>query len=733
MFSRGNVEMRLRSWKSLVAISVVVLVGTLLGSAAMVDTGVPATEVVRIERHHETLQDTSPPADELKPKNSLLRIVGRDTFQLMNQLSFSKKTFDSGLAAEGLKMYFRNLDPLKLYFYQSDIDEFSKRSDEILKAWPEGRYELAFDVFNRYLKRVNENVDLADEWIDSDFDFSVDETLMTDAELIQYCADEADMRERWRQRIKYSYMLLEIEREENEKNMAADPAKADASFENISSREKLHRRYKALKRRMGQFIDEDVVEIYLTAITSCYDPHTSYMSPTSFDDFNITMGLNLEGIGATLQSTDDGLTTIRRIVPGGAADRSGEIKVDDKIVAVGQDTSGEMVDVTDMRLKDVVSMIRGKAGTNVRLNVLKKDGGGLKTITITREKIELTDSAARGKVFENGLKADGTPYKVGVIDLPSFYSDMTGARNQAEDFRSTTRDVQKLLENFKKENVDSVVLDLRMNGGGSLREAIDCTGLFIERGPIVQVKDPLGQIEQLDDNSGRMLWTGPLVVVTSKFSASASEILAGAIQDYGRGIVVGDPATHGKGTVQNLLNLANQYDRSRAGSQSTTLGALKITIQQFYRPGGYSTQLRGVEADLALPSITAQMDVAESDLDYAIPFDQVPPARFTKLNMVAPEMLAGLTENSIKRRSESSEFQRLERDIKRYVDQKQRKTVTLNKAAYLAEREEFNAEKQDEDTVNKQVDGPSTEIQRDFYLDEVLQIAADYSQMLKKS
>jgi carboxyl-terminal processing protease len=427
------------------------------------------------------------------------------------------------------------------------------------------------------------------------------------------------------------------------------------------------------------------------------------------------------------------LTTIRRIVPGGAADRSGEIKVDDKIVAVGQDTSGELVDVTDMRLKDVVAMIRGKAGTNVRLSILQKGGGGLKTISITREKIELTDSAARGKVFEHGTKSDGTPYKVGVVELPSFYSDMEGARNQDDGFRSTTRDVQALLEKFKQENVDSVVLDLRMNGGGSLREAIDCTGLFVESGPIVQVKDPLGQIEQLDDRSGRMVWAGPLVVVTSKFSASASEILAGAIQDYGRGIVVGDPATHGKGTVQNLLNLAAQYDRGREAANSTTLGALKLTIQQFYRPAGDSTQLRGVEADIVLPSITAQMDVAEGDLDNAMAFDKIAPARFKKLDMVAPEVISRLAQQSAQRLSASEDFQRLGRDIQRYNEQKQKKSITLNKAAYLAERAEFNAEKQDEDTVNKQVDGPGDEIQRDFYLDEVLQIAADYSLIIQKT
>jgi carboxyl-terminal processing protease len=672
------------------------------------------------------------PADELKPTNSLLRIVGRDTFQLMNQFHLSKKKMDSGLAVQGLEMYLRNLDPMKLYFYQSDVDEFNARADEILRTWPEGRFELAFDIFNRYLRRVDELVAVADELIDSDFDFTVDEQMVTDRELLQYCGSPAEMRERWRQRIKYSLLLLEIEREENEK-AAAEGETTDSSYEEMDSREKLHRRYRAVKRRMNQFIDEDVVELYLSAITSCYDPHTSYMSPTSYDDFMITMRLNLEGIGATLQSTDDGLTTIRRIVPGGAADRSGEIKVDDKIVAVGQDTSGELVDVTDMRLKDVVAMIRGKAGTNVRLSILQKGGGGLKTISITREKIELTDSAARGKVFEHGTKSDGTPYKVGVVELPSFYSDMEGARNQDDGFRSTTRDVQALLEKFKQENVDSVVLDLRMNGGGSLREAIDCTGLFVESGPIVQVKDPLGQIEQLDDRSGRMVWAGPLVVVTSKFSASASEILAGAIQDYGRGIVVGDPATHGKGTVQNLLNLAAQYDRGREAANSTTLGALKLTIQQFYRPAGDSTQLRGVEADIVLPSITAQMDVAEGDLDNAMAFDKIAPARFKKLDMVAPEVISRLAQQSAQRLSASEDFQRLGRDIQRYNEQKQKKSITLNKAAYLAERAEFNAEKQDEDTVNKQVDGPGDEIQRDFYLDEVLQIAADYSLIIQKT
>lgn len=695
--------------------------------------------------------------DTLKQNNGLLKIIGRDTYQLMSQLHLSKKKFDKDLASEGLDFYLKTLDPMKQYFYQEDVNEFEKREAEILKAWPMGDIKIAYDIFNRYLQRIDEQLAVADELIDSDFDFTIDETLVTDRDLLEYCSTPEQMRERWRQRIKYSLMLLDIEaseaakeaaekaaKEAAEPTPATEPAEAGgadaadsgvvAKAEEPAPREKLHRRYRSLKRRMHQFTEDDVAEMFLTSLTSCYDPHTSYMSPSSYDDFLIMMRLNLEGIGATLQSTDDGLTAIRRVVPGGAAEKSGAILVDDKIVAVGQDSGSEMVDITDMRLKDVVSMIRGKAGTTVRLSVMREGVPGIKTISIIREQIELTDSAARGKVFEEGTKADGTPFKLGVIELPSFYTDMEGARNNVDDFRSTTRDVQKLLEGFKKESVDAVVLDLRLNGGGSLREAIDCTGLFIDQGPVVQVKDPIGQIEQLDDTQRGLAWDGPLVVMTSKFSASASEILAGAIQDYGRGLIVGDKATHGKGTVQNLLNLAAQY-YSNAGQagQATTLGALKITIQQFYRPSGDSTQKRGVEADIVLPSISTHMDVGEADLDYAMEFDRIPAAKFSKLEMVDSNLLAQLKQASESRLSTSEKFQKLQRDIQRYVEQKDRKSVTLQKEAYLAEREEFNAERQDEETIEKQINGGNDEIKRDFYLDEVLQITIDYSKMLRKS
>jgi carboxyl-terminal processing protease len=479
---------------------------------------------------------------------------------------------------------------------------------------------------------------------------------------------------------------------------------------------------------MHQFDEEEIVEMFISALTTSFDPHSSYFSPTTYENFMIQMRLNLEGIGASLQS-EDGLTVVKRIVPGGAAAKEGSLKVEDKIVSVGQGPDGEMEDIADMKLDDVVKQIRGKAGTIVRLGVMPAGTNEIKTYRITREKIELKDSEAQGKVMEYGSKKDGTPYRIGVINLPSFYSDMEGARLGSLDFKSSTRDTQKLLEQFKKEGVDAVVVDLRANGGGSLPEAIDLTGLFIDRGPVVQVKDSIGIVREHDDNVPGMSWDGPLVVVTSKFSASASEILAGAIKDYERGIVVGDKATHGKGTVQSLINV-HQF-LTNSPRPKLTMGALKVTMQQFYRPGGRSTQKKGVEADVVLPSISDVMDVGEDDLEFALEFDQVQSSEFPLLRMTDPAMIKQLDEKSLARRSKSEDFAKALRDIKRYVEQKDKSTVTLNEEKFLAQRKEFDAEKQDEKAIEDQVNPAEDLIKRDYYLEEVLAIAADYVEELR--
>jgi carboxyl-terminal processing protease len=474
---------------------------------------------------------------------------------------------------------------------------------------------------------------------------------------------------------------------------------------------------------MHQFDNDEILEMYLTAFTTSYDPHTTYMSASSLDNFRILLGLKLEGIGAQLKD-EDGQCVVANVVPGGPADKHGKLKAEDKVVSVGQGEEGEMVDVVNMKLNDVVQLIRGDAGTTVRLGVLPEGETDVKIYKITRDKIELTDSAASGKVFEDGKKVDGSPYKIGVIDLPSFYMDMDGARQGLADFRSTTVDVRKILEDFKSKSVDVVVLDLRRNGGGSLTEAINLTGLFIDQGPVVQVKGPDNRVQHYDDFDPGMAWDGPLVVMISKLSASASEILAGAIQDYRRGLIVGDETTHGKGTVQSLLDLGPELI---GGPRAPNLGALKITMQQFYRPNGDSTQKRGVLADIVLPSITTYMDIGEADEEYAIEFDKVRRADYSPVNLVSSELLTKLRSESSDRLKGNSEFADVLKKIQRYREQKELKRVELNEEKFFAERAELNAEKEEQSQLDEPGPGGAHDsIKRDYYLNEVMDIAKDY-------
>ncbi|MDG2184194.1 MAG: carboxy terminal-processing peptidase [Mariniblastus sp.] len=634
------------------------------------------------------------------------KTVSRLIAKLMQRDHLSRKPLDDKISQRAFDMYIKMLDPMKVYFLQSDVDDFSSKwRDSIDDNMEKGEYEIAFEIYKRFLQRVDERSQLAIELVDSTFDYTLDEEIATDKEDVKFANNDDEVRDRWRKRIKYNLMVLK-----NDKDSKVDP------------KEKLKKRYDAYAKRMHQTDNGDVVEMYVTAITTSFDPHTAYMSKESFENFLIAMSLQLEGIGATLQSDDDGYTVIKRIVVGGAADKQGGLEVEDKIVGVAQGEAGEFVDVTGMKLDDVVQKIRGKSGTTVRLQVLSEDGSEIKTENIVREKIKLEDSAARGVVFEEG------PYKIGVIDLPSFYADMESSKRNTTEARSTTKDVEKILVDFQKQGVDSVVLDLRRNGGGSLREAIDCTGLFINTGTVVQVKDAYGKIQKHNDERSGMSWDGPVVVLTSKFSASASEILAGAIQDYGRGIVIGDTTTHGKGTVQSLIDL-NQI-LFRVPKPPNMYGALKITMQQFYRPNGDSTQKRGVLSDIVLPSITDKMDVSETDLDYPVEWDSVPSAQPKNFGLVKPEMLKELQDDSMSRIADSEKFGKKQEEIKAYVEQKNRKTATLNEKKYLARREKLNAEKEDEKTIEDQVNHSNLEIKRDYYMDEVLQITVDYLKML---
>lgn len=649
------------------------------------------------------LEATGPRVEDRTIAKVVKRMVERD--------HISRRIIDDEISSRTFDRFLRQLDPLKLYFLQSDIDEFSKYKLQLDDNAQRGDIGFAYVAYNRLMERIREVMPAVHQLIDIQHDFSIDETIPVDRETFVYSKTLDESKERWRKQVKYSLLLLKADKKTDEQ-----------------AREQLHRRYRTLEKTREQMDVYELLELYLSSLTESLDPHTNYMAPRAQDNFKIQLGLQLQGIGATLKS-EDGITVIAGTVPGGAADKDGRLKEGDRIVAVGQEGSSEMVDVVDMKLDDVVSLIRGAAGTKVRLSYQPKVGTETKTIEITRAKIELKDSAARGEVLERGMKADGNPYRVGYIELPSFYFDMDGTRQGTAGARSTKVDIERILKDFKTQNVDGVVLDLSRNGGGSLSEAIGCTGLFIDRGPVVQVKDSEGQSVTYEDEDRGVTWDGPLVVMTSKLSASASEIFAGAIKDYGRGIVVGDSTTHGKGTVQQLEDVGQEI----FGSAARQLGALKVTIQQFYLPDGKSTQLDGVSSDIVLPSITGVMEgISESDLDHALPTDRIPQRPHTHYGMVDQGIRDELTARSQVRVKESEDFAKLQRRIDAYLKQKSEKFTSLKESDFLARQAEFNADKEEEEQMKKQEDTKSKIYDETYYNEEVLGITTDYLQALKQ-
>ena len=639
------------------------------------------------------------------------RQITRNITRLMSSEHLTRHPLDNEISSRWMTNYLKMLDPRKVFFSQSDIDSFMDYREQLDDMALKGDTTFAYQVFQKFLDRIDSRVKLVDELLPVNHDFAVEEELITDPDKVSYAKNDAEMRDRWRKRIKYE--LLEMASEKKLEGQAAQ--------------DKISKRYHQLARRMKQTDHDELLEMYLTAMTTAYDPHSTYMSAETLLNFEIQMRLNLEGIGAALEAPE-GETVVKKIIPGGAAAKDGRLKTDDRIVGVGQGADGPIEDVAEMKLNDVVKRIRGHQGTTVRLKVVPKGETEAKVYNIVRQQIELTDSEARSVILEAGKKPDGSPYKVGVINLPSFYMDMSGAKSGRDDFKSTTRDVARLLKQFNAQKVDAVVIDLRHNGGGSLTESINLTGLFIDTGPVVQVKDFDGQKTQYEDTERGLAWTGPLVVLTSKFSASASEIFAGAIQDYKRGLIVGDASTHGKGTVQSLLDLGQKIFRGVPNAPQ--MGALKITMQQFYRPDGDSTQSRGVLADVELPSLTNQLDVGESSLDFALKFDHVDPVPYHKYSLIDNRVVEELKTLSAERRKDSKDFQKVMRDITRFNEAKEKKRISLNKEKFMAEKAELTAEKQEEKELEEMNDPNRPVVKRDFYFNEVLAITADYVGML---
>jgi carboxyl-terminal processing protease len=638
------------------------------------------------------------------------RQITKAVIRYMRDGHITRHELNDEIAERLVTNFLKTLDVQKAFFYQSDIDSFRAGEKELDDNLRDGKTDFAFHVFDIYLKRVDERIQWVDQLLAVPFDFTVDEEIVRDVDSMKYAVDEADAKELWRKKIKYDLLAL----------------KATEKLEGKEAREKLGRRYHGLQKRMHQLKQHELLEWYLTAMTTSYDPHSTYMSPATEENFNIQMRLKLQGIGAQLQY-DDGYTIVNKIIPGGAADKDGRLKKKDRIIGVGQGADGEIKDTADQSLNEVVDQIRGKPNTIVRLQVVPAGTSEKKIYDITRAQIELKESEARSEIIIE--KRDGKDHKIGYITLPSFYMDMEGARLGLPNYKSTTRDCAAIIEKFREAGVEAVVLDLRFNGGGSLTEAINLTGLFIDKGPVVQVKDKDGDRQPYLDTEEGVAWDGPLVVLCNKFSASASEIFAGAIQDYGRGVIVGDPQTHGKGTVQSLLDLGRQMFQI---PHAPKLGALKLTMQQFYRPNGDSTQNQGVRSDVVLPSLTAELEVGESDLDHALPFDRIDAASYRRVNFVDKGMIDRLNDQSKTRCASSPDFQKVDNRVTRYRDNKKKKTISLNEEKFLAEvksdKDEADLENEIEKEMNEQ-DKPV--VKKDYYFNEAMAVTLDYLDAIK--
>lgn len=649
---------------------------------------------------------------------------------MVQKFHISQHPIDDQISGKLLDRFLKSLDPQKLYFTQPDIDELSKFKttlDDLVKA---GNTQFAYDVWDMYLQRIERQMEIAHKLIETPHDFTVDETIEIDADKIAFAKTQDELNDRWRRRIKFELINARLDNEDiasGKQKPKAGPGQPKVQTTQVDPQERLRKRYRMFQKAAKETEDADKLELYLSSLTHCFDPHSSYMSPQSQEEFQIAIALNLDGIGASLRS-EDGFTIVNEIVKPGAASEDGRLKAGDKILAVGQET-GEMVDIMEMKLNKVVRLIRGKRGTKVRLQVKKGDSGEVALYELTRKKIELTNAEVKGEIIESDKRLPA--YKgrrIGVINIPSFYRDFQAFQDGVENAKSTARDVQAVLQKFQQQGgVDVVVVDLRTNGGGALSEAIDVSGLFIDKGPIVQVKEQNGKIKSHDDDIDGVVYNGPLVVICNKLSASASEIFAGVIKDYQRGIIVGDTTTHGKGTVQNVMPVTSGMFLNR-----TDRGALKLTIQQFYRVNGDSTQKDGVKSDIVLPSLIDKMDLGESSLDNALEFDRIPPASHASADMASEKMISALRDRSGRRVSVDPKFQEIKKDIERYLDRKNRKEISLNESVLKAER---NQDKKEQDETDK--DDPTTRgsdapiFPVDAYNDEVLQISLDYATLLR--
>lgn len=582
--------------------------------------------------------------------------VARDIMIKLLRGHYTPQRLDDELSSQILDGYIDRLDSSRSYFTQADIDSFETYRYQFDEDLARGDLGPAFTIYNRYLERTQERFEFLLEELAGAIDgyrFDKKDRLDIDREESPWANDTKALDALWKKRLKNAYLnLLTTDKDHDE------------------IKKILVKRYANQKNRLQQSKSEDGFQAFMNAVTETFDPHTQYFSPRNSENFNINMSLSLQGIGAVLQ-TEDEHTKVVRLVPAGPADKMGQLKPADKIIAVGQGKKGEMVDVVGWRLDEVVDLIRGEKGSTVRLDIIPHDSDGNKivNIAIVRDEVKLEEQSAHSSIMP--VKLGDKIVKLGVITIPTFYIDFQGRQVHDPNYKSTTRDVRKLISDLKEEGIEGLLIDLRNNGGGSLEEAINLTGLFISRGPVVQVRSARGNVDVLEDRDPTRLYNGPLAVVVNRLSASASEIFAGAIQDYGRGLIIGGQ-TFGKGTVQTLLPVGS--------------GQLKVTQAKFYRISGESTQNQGVIPDVSLPSLFDKEKIGESSLDKALPWDTIRPADYLRKYNYKP-YLQDLVDHHQKRTQDDPDFIYLQEQKNMLNRLREQTSVSLNKKQRQQERE----------------------------------------------
>jgi carboxyl-terminal processing protease len=664
----------------------------------------------------DTLAEDGRIKEDLKPTESQYQAEALVT-KILTNYHYRKIKLNDSLSAVIYSKYLGDIDHNKLYFLASDVAQFDKYKNSFDEFLTKGDLEVPYDIYNRFRKRYQErSVFIHDLLSKNDpFDYKKDESLNVDREKATWAQSKEELNDTWRKYIKSEALDLKL------------AGKADSAVINT-----LRDRYKTRDRALARIRTEQVFQLYMNAFAESLDPHTNYFAPADADRFKQDMSQSLEGIGALLREEDNYIKIVD-VIPGGPAYKGKQLKKEDRIMGVAQGDEGKFVDIVGWFVDDAVKLIKGPKGTVVRLQVLAANAlpnTAPREIRIVREKVKLEEQRAKSEIVS--VNQGSKTMKIGVIDIPLFYRDFEGAQKREKEFASTTRDVQKLIEQLRKDGAEGIVIDLRNNGGGSLIEAVSLTGLFINKGPVVQVKESMGDVEVNADTDPSIAYDGPLAVMVNRFSASASEIFAAAIQDYKRGVIIGEQ-TYGKGTVQSLYNL-NQW----MPKESAPLGDVKMTVAKFYRINGSSTQRRGVMPDLELPTAFKLNEYGEGAQPSALPWDQIASTRFELTDNVSDKMINRLRDKYNQRLKTDEELKKLVEDLASFRKAREDKTVSLQIDTRRKERAEAEKKRaalsslEEEEVEENPTPQATPAKKKDIYLTEASRILSDLVTMVNE-